>query len=107
MSQSTGAESSEFKSRDIVTPDHPMHTLTLAHQRIAWRKGDRPRVEDYLSDRPEMRADSEAVLELICNEVILRQEAGDSPLLEEYVLRFPHLTSDLQALFDVESALNP
>ena len=88
-------------------PDRPMLALLLAYQRRAWRRGERAAVEEYLAQYPALAADREAVLDLIYQEVMLREQAGESPLLEEYRRRFPHLAPQLELQFEVEGALGP
>ena len=78
--------------------------LLLGHQRRAWRRGERAPVEDYLAQQPGLRDDAEAVLDLIYNEILLREEVGESPRLEEYLGRFPHLAPQLELQFEVEGA---
>jgi tRNA A-37 threonylcarbamoyl transferase component Bud32 len=77
--------------------------MLLEEQSHRWRRGERVPVEDYLARQPGLHAD--AVLDLITNEVLLRQEAGEAPRLEEYERRFPHLAEPLRLQFEVESAL--
>src|SRR5262249_54021677 len=45
------------------------------------------------------------LLDLICNEVILRGKQGEVPRLEEYLERFPDLASQLRLQLEVEQAL--
>jgi tetratricopeptide (TPR) repeat protein/tRNA A-37 threonylcarbamoyl transferase component Bud32 len=80
--------------------------LLLEDQSDRWRRGERVPVEDLLAGQPHLQADPEAVLDLITNEVLLRQQAGETPLLEEYQLRFPHLAEPLRLQFEVEQALH-
>src|SRR5262245_39000107 len=77
-------------------PDRPILSLLLAHQRRGWRRGERAPVETYLAQRPELKDDVEAILDLIYGEVVLREEVGESPRLEEYPDRFPHPASQLR-----------
>jgi tetratricopeptide (TPR) repeat protein len=79
--------------------------LMVKHQRQAWRRGERAPVETYLDQQPTLRADSQAVLDLIYHEFVLREEAGDSPKLDEYLRRFPELADELRLQFEVEQAL--
>jgi YD repeat-containing protein len=76
----------------------------LEDQSERWRRGERVPVEDLLAGRPRLWGDAEAVLDLITNEVLLRQQAGEAPLLEEYQRRFPHLAEPLRLQFEVEQA---
>lgn len=60
-----------------------------ADQSQRWQRGERVRVEDYLTQYPHLAGDAEAILALIAAELLHRQETGEQPSLEEYVRRFP------------------
>src|SRR3954451_9562288 len=81
--------------RPSRTGDNSTGTRLLVDQQSRWRRGERVPVEAYLRQQPSLSGDSEAVLELILHEVMLRQERGESPLLCEYQQRFPHLAGPL------------
>jgi tetratricopeptide (TPR) repeat protein len=83
----------------------PLLERLLAEQRQRWTRGDRAPVEDYLEQQPALRDDAEAVLHLVFNEVILREQEGESPSLEEYQRRFPQLTHELSLQFGIDRAL--
>jgi tetratricopeptide (TPR) repeat protein len=70
-------------------------------QRQRWQKGERIQVEAYLQERPTLRDAAEAVLDLVYNEIVLREERGETPQLEEYLRRFPQYANDLRLQFDV------
>jgi hypothetical protein len=70
-------------------------------QRLRWRRGERPRVEDYLERHPQLRADPDAVLDLAYAEFVLREELGEVPTEEEYLARFPQQAGGLRAQFDL------
>ena len=59
--------------------DRP-HLLALLRndQRQRWQQGQRLLVETYLEQEPRPRQDPEAVLDLMYNEVLLREEHGDA-----------------------------
>jgi hypothetical protein len=80
-------------------------TWLRGDQRARWEKGDRVRVESYLKRHTRLGQDSEALLDLIYNEVVLREEAKERPQLGEYVQRFPALAVQLHLLFEVHQAL--
>lgn len=86
---------------------HDRSTLDrlLLEQRQRWRLGDRWLVEAILGQHQNLHAADDAVLDLIYNEVILRQENGESLVAEEYRRRFPHLAADIQQLFEVDQGL--
>jgi tetratricopeptide (TPR) repeat protein/tRNA A-37 threonylcarbamoyl transferase component Bud32 len=85
--------------------DGPLLTLLLKHQRAAWRRGEPALVESYLEQHPTLRADTQALLDLIYNEILVREDAGQSPPLEEYLHRFPELAAELRLQFEVEHAI--
>src|SRR5262245_53897136 len=81
--------------------------LLLIEQRQRWRRGERPLVEDYLRQQPTLQEGGEGLLDLIYNEIDLREERGEAPQLEEYLGRFPQLASQLRVQFEVHRALRP
>jgi serine/threonine-protein kinase len=76
-----------------------------ADQRCRWRRGERIPVEAYLWQHPSLESDTECVLQLINNEVVLRQERAEPATLEEYLERFPQFAAQLKELFEVHRAL--
>jgi WD40 repeat protein/serine/threonine protein kinase len=62
-------------------------------------------VEAYLEQVPALGEDSEAVLDLIYHERVLRAERGEVPRLEEYTARFPDLAAQLKVQFDLDQAI--
>jgi serine/threonine protein kinase/tetratricopeptide (TPR) repeat protein len=81
--------------------------VLLDDQNHRWRQGCRVRVEEYLERTPALRDDPEALLDLIYNEVRLREKGGETPQLEEYVARFPDLEELLAVQFEVHRAMRP
>jgi tRNA A-37 threonylcarbamoyl transferase component Bud32/tetratricopeptide (TPR) repeat protein len=77
-----------------------------ADQQRRWRGGDRVPVETYLERYPALRQDAEGLLDLIYNEVLLREEGGEPPDLDEYLRRFPEHTSALRCQFELHKALD-
>src|SRR5262245_18772831 len=61
-------------------------------QRARWQRGERVLVEQLLSQHPTVKVDAEGLLELVYNEVLLREQRGECPRHEEYVDRFPQLS---------------
>jgi serine/threonine-protein kinase len=79
----------------------------LVDQRGRWQRGERLLAEAYLVQHPTLLANVEATLDLIANEVLLRQEQGEAPRLDEYQQRFPHLAQQLARQFEVDHAIGP
>src|SRR5262245_22201680 len=77
----------------------------LRDQRQRWRGGSPLSLETYLQQQPTLRGDAEAVLDLIYNEIILRQQNGEVPQPDEYLARFPDVADRLRQLFEVDAAL--
>jgi WD40 repeat protein/serine/threonine protein kinase len=76
-----------------------------AEQRRCWQDGTRVLAESYLQQHRTLRDDAEGALELVYNEVLLREQRGEAPRLEEYQQRFPQLAGQLEPLFEVHRAL--
>jgi eukaryotic-like serine/threonine-protein kinase len=70
-----------------------------------WRLGERPRTEDCLSIHPELEQVPEAVLELISEEICLRQEHGEELLAEDFQRRFPRWGPQVRALLECHRVL--
>jgi serine/threonine-protein kinase len=78
----------------------------LDDQRRRWRQGERALVEAYREEYPALGSHRGAMLDLIYNEFMLREEAGERPTREEYLMRFPEWAEALAAQFEVDAALN-
>jgi len=63
---------------------------------LAWRRGERPTVERFLARSPA--ADAELAIQLICEEICLRQESGEQVDAGELHARFPHWRAELELL---------
>src|SRR5262249_3193828 len=92
--------------RNPMTASTPLATLLRDDQRARWGRGEAVRVENYLEQHPGLREDSEGVLDLIYNEIVLREESGDAPQVAEYLQRFAHFEDQLHRLFEVHRALD-
>src|SRR5262249_14904012 len=78
----------------------------LAEQRERWRRGERLPVEIYLQRPPGQPFADEQLLDLIYNEILLREEDGTRPQLDEYLGRFPQVASQLRLQFEVCIAIH-
>src|SRR5579883_557129 len=63
------------------------------------------RAEDVLAEYPAVAADSEAALELIYTEFVVREQLGQAPAPAEWYGRFPQWRADLEELFVVHREL--
>src|SRR5262249_49654986 len=76
-------------------------------QRACWLRGERVPVEAYLEQHPRLRCEPEAIVDLIYNEFLLRQQAGEAPRWQEYLERFPARAEPLRKQFEVHDAVGP
>jgi serine/threonine protein kinase len=83
----------------------PAIARLLHDQRERWARGDCVPVEAYLQRHPSLEADNAGLLDLIYNEVFLRERKGEQPRREEYQRRFPHLAVPIGMQFDVHQAI--
>jgi tetratricopeptide (TPR) repeat protein/tRNA A-37 threonylcarbamoyl transferase component Bud32 len=83
---------------------HELNCL-LDRQSQAWAAGRRPSVEELLEDSSLPR-DAGVLLDLLYNEIVLREKRGERPTVEEYARRYPELTEDLKLHFEVHAALS-
>jgi tetratricopeptide (TPR) repeat protein len=70
-----------------------------------WRRGELVQAELILHRYPTLEADPDAALQVIYQEILLREERGELPQFEEYEARFPHLAAQLRPLFVVHRVL--
>src|SRR5262245_38109569 len=80
-------------------------SMMLIEQRERWERGDCVPVERLIEERPSLRGNAEAVLELLYQEMLLSEERGEEPRLDDYLRRFPHLANDLRMQFEVHTAV--
>jgi serine/threonine protein kinase/Tfp pilus assembly protein PilF len=78
----------------------------LDDQNRHWQEGRRVPVEHYLEHVPWLKSDSEALLDLVYNEIRLREEKGESPDFEEYRRRFAQLEESLGIQWQVHRAIS-
>jgi serine/threonine-protein kinase len=83
----------------------PALARLIANQRARWAVGDRVLVETYVQQNPTLMTDNDALLDLIYNEVYLREQSGETPQRDEYIRRFPHLARPIGDQFDVHQAI--
>jgi tetratricopeptide (TPR) repeat protein/predicted Ser/Thr protein kinase len=77
-----------------------------ADQSDRWRSGHAVPAEQYFAKIPELLANREEALILICGEIRLHRERGEPPSLEDYQRRFPQFTAELALQFDVNQILD-
>ncbi len=77
--------------------DEPAAELARAFN-DAWARGDCRSLEQFLARRGELQLDAAAGVQLVCEEICLRQEAGETIDPAEIVGRFPQWRAELELL---------
>ncbi len=96
-----------------ASPSDPAGEALALVERLAeemarlWRRGERPRAEAYLALHPELAERPEAALELIAEELYLRQEVGLEIEPADFTRRFPHWREQVRALVDCHLLMAP
>ena len=91
----------KFASYNWLMIDPTSLAAYLREDQLArWRRGEAVPIEDYLEQHPELRNSPEAILDLIWNEMALRQERGEKPESADYLPRFGHLRPQIESLFE-------
>jgi serine/threonine protein kinase/tetratricopeptide (TPR) repeat protein len=99
------APAPDLADSEVAPPGQLDASSLIEHHRACWRRGIRMPVEAYLERFRPGGIDPDLLLDLIYNEVVLREEAGESPQLDEYLDRFPAHDAALRAQFDVHQLL--
>jgi serine/threonine protein kinase len=79
--------------------------LLLVDQHRRWALGRPEPVEFYLEQHPVLRTDPEGLLDLLYNEICLRERHGQAVSLADYQRRFPELARPLALQMEVHQAL--
>jgi tetratricopeptide (TPR) repeat protein len=88
-----------------MTAVTPLPASLCLDQRSRWRRGESVLVESYVEQFPMLQSNPDGLLDLIYNEIVLREENGEQPRLEEYLRRFGQFEPQLRQLFEVHKAL--
>ena len=83
------SESPALSESEVVAANRLSPSSLIDDHRECWRRGERIPVEAYLERFRPRVVDTSELLDLIYNEVVLREEDGESPRLDEYLDRFP------------------
>src|SRR5262245_51648841 len=86
------------------TPD-PLVAQVIREIAERWQRGERPAVEEFLARYPELARRPEAAIDLIYEEVCLRQDAGEEVDEEEVYRRFPQWRAPLEVLLHCDRIL--
>jgi len=73
-------------------------SLLASEFHLAWRRGERPTVEQFLARSSATGGDAELAIQLICEEICLRQESGEPVDAGELLTRFPQWRAELELL---------
>jgi WD40 repeat protein/serine/threonine protein kinase len=76
-------------------------------QRRRWQRGERVPMQAYLEETPWLRDYPELVFELVCGEVLLREELGEKPRPVDYLELAPTHQAQLRRFFAARQLLPP
>src|SRR5207237_1092683 len=65
---------------------------------VAWKAGQRPRIEDYLGEMPPAEI-AKLLRELLALEMVYRSRSGETLVLDDYQQRFPDHAELIQRVF--------
>jgi serine/threonine protein kinase/Tfp pilus assembly protein PilF len=82
----------------------PQLESVLDRQRDAWLAGVHPTIAELVSEA-SLEDDADAHLDLVYNEILVREELGLEPTLHEYIQQHPHLKDELQLHFEIHNAI--
>ncbi len=87
-------------------PPEQVVAVLLVEQRQRWQAGERVPAETYLDWFPDLRDETEAAVELIYGEFLLREHLGETPGATEYRVRFPQYADWLERQIALHRALD-
>ena len=77
----------------------------LDRQLESWNAGNPISIENLLAESPQVGEHSDAVVDLIYAEVLLRESRGEHPEKIEYINRFPNCRKLVEKQFQIHTAL--
>ena len=91
---------------DPAAPFSETMAVLCADQMQRWDQGDEVQVEHYLHRFPQLHSNQDAILDLLYQEIYLRQ-LHDRPLaVEDYKQRFPDLFDEISRLMEIHVAID-
>lgn len=97
---------STHESTVFLRPSQDTELLeSLKRQCERWDQGEPVGIEELLAGIPNSERRTEAILELVSNEVVLRKRLGQHPSLEEYTRRFPEIAEALSIQWKLDRIL--
>jgi serine/threonine protein kinase/lipoprotein NlpI len=94
-----------FRPQQNHLDDHSVIEKLAKDMVARWRQGERPLAEHYLEQFPHLLQSAEAILELIAEELALREEYGELVSLSVLTKRFPQWPARIQALIECQRTL--
>jgi CRP-like cAMP-binding protein len=91
---------------DLDTPFSETMAVLCADQIQRWDQGDEVQVEHYLHRFPQLHSNPDAILDLLYQEIYLRQLHQQPLGVEEYQQRFPQLADEISRLLEIHLAID-
>ncbi len=74
--------------------------------RQRWARGEPARAEEYCVRYPQLRSQKQDLLDMLYQEMVLREGHGETPTLSDYLARFPDMEPELRVQFEIEKAMD-
>jgi len=103
----SGTESAPSRRPNDSSSMESLAERLAEEMKAAWRSGQRPVAEDFLTRHPELYSHPDDALRLIHEEICLRQEFGLEANSVAIVNRFPQWQAKLRFLLDCRSLFRP
>lgn len=72
-----------------------------------WRQGERPTTEEYLARHPDLADHPPAAVQILCEELCLREETGDTIDNDAVLARFPQWREQLLVVLQCRELFQP
>src|SRR5262245_65417716 len=86
-----------WRLASLGAADTPLSMRLAEEMGSRWQRGERPTAEEFFDRHPELWKQPEAAMQLIYEEICLRQEHGE-PDAAAVIARFPQWRPSLEAL---------
>jgi tetratricopeptide (TPR) repeat protein len=103
----TGTVSFMRASSHFGTGEAGVAVRLAAEMARRWRTGERPLAEEFLARHPALWQQPESAVDLVYEEICLRQEAGEEAAEERVLARFPQWRKQLELLLECHRLLDP
>ena len=102
----SGEPSAMNKSGSTNADDRAWLDGVLDEQSACWHRGESPPAEEFFARFPALESDTEAAIDVIYQEYVLRRGLGESPAPAEFIRRFPAVSDLLVRQFAADDVMH-